>query len=203
MSLTIEKLQQLCERARIYFGTGELIIAGGAPRDVLSGVQVKDIDVFIRMGEEDFDGKQFAQHCRVFATVLGGTLELRPSAPEYPDIFDLADIHAPNGLGVVQMVGLYDKSPIDDVVLYDFGLSQVFVTPKGLFFTEAAIRDRQNKTITYLPSSPNDAAVLRSKARLERLRQKYIGWTFANCESLDAISPASETEQLLTTYGAA
>ena len=75
--------------------------------------------------------------CQEFAKHLDWKLELRPSAPEYPDIFDLADIVNPDGKGLIQIVGLYDD-PIDDVVLYDFDLSQIFVTPTGVFATEAA-----------------------------------------------------------------
>lgn len=186
MKLTIQTLQKLCLQARIHFGTEALIIAGGAPRDVLSGVPVKDIDIFVQLDERD--GGQdtaFTRGCASLAAAIGGTPEFRPAAEEYADILDLCDITSPGVHGVVQVIGI-DEHPVDDVPHYDFGLSQVFVSPTGMFFTEAAIRDRAHKTITHVPTYHDEHGFQRSKARCERLRAKYSGWTFVNCESLDA-----------------
>lgn len=201
MSLTIEKLQQLCFNARLLFGTEALIIAGGAPRDVLSAVPVKDIDIFVQLDERD--GGQdtpFTRACINFASLLNGTAEFRPAAEDYADILDLCDITEPTTHGTVQIIGI-DDHPIDDVPRYDFGLSQVFVTPGGLFFTEAAIRDRQARTITHFPTYHDEYGFRRSKARLERLRAKYQDWTFVNCESLDTgVMPQRSTGAVTCTH---
>ena len=95
----------------------------------------------------------------------------------------------------MQVIG-GDGDPVDGVPKYDFDLSQVFVTPHGLFGTAAAWQARASKTITFTPSAFDDKAMLRSKARLERLRAKYPGWTFANVEGLDALEQILEEPAL-------
>lgn len=187
MSLDIQKLQHLCSIGQSCFSDSGLIIAGGAPRDVLSGVAVKDIDMFVSIKDLELGSDTpFTRACLLLADWLQGTAAFRPPAPEYPDALDLCDITGTKD-GVLQVVGLRDAAPIDDVPSYDFGLSQVFVTPTGLFFTEAAAEDRQNKTITHVAKYRDEHAQLRSKARLGRLREKYQGWEFLNCETLDAL----------------
>lgn len=181
----MDKLKQLCKEARWMFGTEQLIIAGGAPRDVLTGVPIKDIDIFVRM-PEDGDATWFSARCQALATFMDWKVDLRPSNPEYAYYFDLADFHDATGKLVAQVIGLFDD-PVDDVVKYDFDLSQIFVTPNGVFVTEAAHAARQARTISYVPSAQDQFALYRSKARLGRLRAKYDGWTFANCDVLDAL----------------
>lgn len=188
---TIKQLQDLVSLARVSFCTEHLIIAGGAPRDILNGAPVKDIDVFVNIESSE---DRFASRCEWFAKEIGGKLTLRESDPNYPDIFNLADIECDNG--IVQIVGLYEN-PIDDVVKYDFTVSQVFVTPAGVFMTPAYVEDSRAKIIRYQPSNLETAAVKRSAARLERLRLKYPAseWSFANCESLDAISAEGDKHE--------
>ncbi|WP_434033556.1 hypothetical protein [Cupriavidus sp. a3] len=185
--MTIEKLQHLCQTARSLFGTEELIIAGGAPRDTLSGVQVKDIDIFVRIEWEEGEDTQFTHNCKILAAWLMGEAEFRPANEDYGNLLDLCDIKGANAHGLIQVIGL-DRDPIGDVHSYDFGLSQVFVTPSGLFYTENAVKDRANKTITHFATYENDAGFLRSKARYGRLLEKYAGWRFVNCEALEGDS---------------
>ena len=188
-NLTIEKLQHLCLIARGCFGSSEVIISGGAPRDVLSGTTVKDIDVFVSIDMEQLGRADsgFVKYCREFAAMVGGVPEFRPSVEHYVNCFDLCDITKDGVKGAIQIIG-GDGDPVDGVPKYDFDLSQVFVTPKGLFGTQAAWAARASKTITFTPSAFDDKAMLRSKARLERLRAKYPGWAFANTDGLDAIA---------------
>ncbi len=179
----INELQILCGLARLCFQTTELIIAGGAPRDILSQVTVKDIDVFVKLPCGETNSHYFSSSCAALAEKINGKLTLRPSNPEYASYFDLADIEFPNS-STIQIIGINDN-PIDDVMKYDFGLSQIFITPQGLFMTEKAAEDRTNKTITHTPSTFDKFATNRSKARLCRLRAKYSEWVFLNCERLD------------------
>lgn len=193
-NITIQTLQLLCGTARAVFGE-QAIISGGAPRDVLSGAPVKDIDVFVKLdvdqlGRADSD---FVHQCAQFAALIGGAAEMRLSNESYINCFDLCDITRGGVKGAVQIIGV-TGDPADDVPKYDFDLSQVFVTPNGLFATEAAWQARVNRTITFTPSACDEKAMLRSKARLERLRAKYQGWAFRNTEALDALQAVELAE---------
>lgn len=183
MSLTLRDLQSLCETARLMFRTTNLIIAGGAPRDIFSGATVKDIDVFVMADKTPGDDTPFARGCRELAAFLGGAIELVEGEGDYAEVFDICNITGAHLHPEIQIIGI-DRDPVDDVHRYDFGLSQVFVSPRGQFFTEAAVRDFENYTITYTPSNPDAFSVERSRKRLARLKAKYPGWHFANCEVL-------------------
>jgi hypothetical protein len=178
----IEALKALTVLLRAWFGSSEVIIASGAPRDILSGVPVKDIDIFVPVDLEEGDDTQFTRGCQRLAAAYDGEAVFQPVSEDYPDCYGICDVQTDRGL--FQVIGL-DRPPLDDLHDYDFGLSQVAITPKGLLFTEAAIRDRQNRTITYTPSTHDALSVERSRKRLARLRAKYVGWTFVNCEVLD------------------
>jgi hypothetical protein len=185
MSEKLQVLQTLVQQARGIFQIPRLIIAGGAPRDAISGVPIKDVDMFVAIKEEwwGVPDSPFVLGCKRLAIQLGGTAEMQGTNPDYPEMFDLCNIDCGNG-DIVQVIGITDD-PVDDVQRYDFGLSQVFVTPTGVFFTEAAVKDRANKTITYTPSARDDMrALARSAARYERLRAKYPDWSFVDCEPL-------------------
>ena len=183
MSLTLFDLQSLCETARLVVRTTNLLIAGGAPRDIFSGAPVKDIDIFMMADKTPGDDTPFAQGSRELATFLGGVVELVEGDGDYAEVFDICNITGADIHPDIQIIGI-DRDPVDDVHRYDFGLSQVFVTPRGPFFTEAAVRDFESHTITYTPSNPDAFAVERSRKRLARLEAKYPGWHFANCEVL-------------------
>jgi hypothetical protein len=194
---TLQKLQHVCALARVVFGDSA-IVSGGAPRDVLSGVPVKDIDIFVKLDESQL-GKpdsDFVQQCSRFALLVGGESEMRLSNESYINCFDLCDITKDGVKGALQIIGVAGD-PVDDVPKYDFDLSQVFVTPNGLFATEAAWRARANRVITFTPSASDEKALLRSKARLERLRAKYQGWAFQNVDGLDAIAEPADLGEVL------
>lgn len=189
--MDMSDLKDMCGFARTFFGN-ETIIAGGAPRDTLMGVEVKDIDVFVQIDLTPGENTLFTRCCEDFADFLGGEAKFRKAQKDY-NVFNLCDIIIPDNWPV-QIIGL-EQLPIDDVPLYDFGLSQMFVTPTGLFLSPAAISDMTSKTITYQPrifEQVDEPRVKRSKARLERLRAKYVGWNFVNCERLDDYNPLEE-----------
>lgn len=178
----LEALKSLVANLRVWFGTDEVVIAGGAPRDILSGAPVKDIDIFVPVELQEGKETPFYRGCEMLAAQYEGNAVFQPVSEEYPDCYGICDIETDRGL--FQVIGL-DRPPLDDLHHYDFGLSQVAITPNGLLFTEAAVRDRANKTITYTPHFPDDKAIERSRKRLARLRAKYPGWAFVNCEPLD------------------
>ena len=188
----LRHLQSLSYDVRLLFG-GEAIIAGGAVRDTVTGKPVKDIDIFVMLTDDDDKAsEEFAIACAKLAKDLGGELELDCSPESYGGQFDLARVTvkeegAPDE--IYEIIGIWEEYPDNDVHDYDFGLSQMFVTGRGLFMTPAAAKDLQNKTITYMHASTirDRDNRLRSKRRLARLRAKYSDWTFVGCETLDAM----------------
>ncbi len=198
--ITIEALQALVSKARGVFGTNAVIIAGGAVRDTLHSRPVKDIDMFVTLagvtdGDPEEAGVRFAQAC----AELAGSLQFQGlptfiQAPaEYGMLTDFCEIPT-TPYGVPLQIILIDDDPADDVHKYDFDLSQCFVTPNALFFTDAYRRSTEIREITYTPSAEDLAAQLRSKARLGRLRAKYPDWIFRNCEALDALPEPEPTD---------
>jgi hypothetical protein len=193
MNLDIEKLQELCKTAREHLGT-DCIISGGAVRDTLHGREVKDIDIFARFGvEETKEGGQFLARCQFLADhwkAHPGGENIRLDYKSHPanksggSIANLVDIV---GTPIpVQVIALH-RDPVDDVQDYDFALSQCFVTPRGLFYTERYLGDANALTVTYVGSNPIDSAGFkRSVLRYQRLKAKYAPeFTFQNCEMLD------------------
>jgi hypothetical protein len=203
----LDDLHCIVELARGIFETRDLIIAGGAPRDILSGIDPKDIDIFVRVTEaqigrggdlglmEITDGKPsrdswFCKTCEKFAVALGycETVSFIDAPEDYGNVADIANINSER-YGMVQVVAI-TEDPVDDIVNYDFSLSQVFVTGAALFQTLICGNDRHARRITFTGNveEMNENAIKRSIARLARLRAKYSSdsWIFVNCDVLDA-----------------
>lgn len=209
--LSIERLQGIVGHARNAFGTHSVICAGGAPRDLLNGAPVKDIDIFVGLEPEDFGFKndeetsRFERGARVLYQMLFGPIDadLNPTAfrliggnnPDYANLVDLIEMDVP-GLPTIQVVGL-EIDPVADVADYDFGLSQVFVTDSSLHMTQAYVDDKYGDTITYTAGDQlrSPAAIIRSKKRLERLLVKYPRRNFVGYSRL--IVQASEAALIL------
>lgn len=194
--ITISQIQTVCGFARMAFNTEQLIIAGGAPRDILSGVAVKDIDVFVKVSPEDLQGDNsaFKTRCNCLTNMILGVAHFREAIEGYGvDICDIVD----TAYGEVQIIGIYED-PITDIGNFDFDLSQVFVTPNGLYHRDAAISARNSRTITYIGNPVDDSAMYRSKERLDRLRAKYPDWKFTNCEGLDQLPSLKEASEEVT-----
>ena len=179
-------LEGFIENAREFFGDSA-IIGGGAPRDAIHGKPIKDIDIFVKIDDSDNGHKQFVSNCELFAGAIDGKLTWRETEPGYTDHFNLADIEVDpdlfdNGVVKIEVIALY-IDPANDVHAYDFGLSQVFVTPDGPFFSEKYAYDASDRTISYYHDiGRSEAAHYRSKARLARLRAKYPDWAFSGTE---------------------
>lgn len=194
--ITIEALRKLVQTGREAFGVNDLIIAGGAVRDTLNMRPVKDIDMFVSLtrhtdGDPESASDLFAGACARIADALGapGTQTFRETPAEYGPLVDFCEIQT-TPFGVPLQIIMIDDDPVDDVHKYDFGLSQCFVTPNTTFKTDAYLSDERHCTITYTPSAQDPAAMLRSKARLGRLRSKYEFYDYVGCTALDEL-PAS------------
>jgi hypothetical protein len=180
-------LQELAYFARLIFGRSA-IIGGGAVRDVVTGVAWKDIDIFVEAELSGGMKTTFTDNCEAFAKYLRGTCEFVSGSPEYGDILDLCNVTTPQ-YPPIQVVAL-DDDPLEDLQSYDFALSQMaYKAYVGIVMTPLAANDWHGRTITYLGAASvlrtPDAGEVRSCKRLERLRAKYFGWRFVNCEALD------------------
>lgn len=199
-SLSIKDLQTLVALARnnmLGFGHQQIIIAGGAVRDLLLGGPVKDIDMFVgpdsTLTDADYYGEKndFAVKALGFAEHrLRATGKAQPAHPSYPGWFDVVDVpgsRVTHGLPV-QIIGI-NVNPIDDVMNYDFSISQCFVTPGGLFMSDQCGKDMRDKIIRFTPEDGQDAFQWeRSRKRLHRLRQKYPDWTLVGCDELTRVT---------------
>lgn len=181
--LTIPKLQAFALEVRKAFPESGAIVAGGAVRDLLHDRPVKDIDVFLRLDIGTFSpGLARFERAGWPAAAAGW--------PAYPDSIFTVDIPAGVHMTPAQLVFV----PVDPEWfvenVFDFGLSQAWVTPGRLRMTSAYWADHFSRSITYLRSRGDDipAPELRASSarRAERLREKYAGWRFRNCGGLES-----------------
>jgi hypothetical protein len=197
MSLDIEKLQELCRTARDHLGV-DCIIAGGAVRDTLHGREVKDIDVFARFefGPGAASEDQFLDRCRSLAAFWkahpgGENIEAHrldgAKTSTEGELFSVVQITgAPFTVEVIAL----NCDPVDRVQRFDFALSQCFVTPGGLFYTERYLGDANGLTVTYTGTRDVTSSIFaNSVARYKRLKAKYAPeFKFLDCELLDKVA---------------
>jgi hypothetical protein len=224
--LTIERLKTLVGLAQYWIQTdADIIIAGGAPRDILHDRPVKDIDMFVMLDKEEgnldlgpngqhvaIENQEFPRNVRFLAKALGGTMSHHATSSDYGDIVDFCEITNLPDLPPIQIIGITER-PLEDLFLYDFGLSQVAVNARGVLYTDAYMNDELNGRITYTPAIPWDQidahSKLRSKKRLGRLREKYsageypdgihrYGYRFTNCELLDLLPDELPPDAIIT-----
>lgn len=186
-NLSIRKLQDLCGVISSIFKGCEVVVAGGALRDLLHDRQVKDIDVFIQGEFDPFEDEadEMEWHCKKLGTKLhcdpvfewehhnGGESGSTHSC------FSLVDY--PMGLHwhPVQLIFIED-SPRENVKRhFDFGLSRVWCSATQLRMEPEYWKDHYRQCISYTPSDePTPERMLSSARRLQRLKLKYPNWRF-------------------------
>lgn len=180
--IDLSRLKEIASHAASAF-TGKSLIGGGAPRDVHHHVPVKDIDLFVEV--EDFD--DFSRECRRLASVLNGSCAFSEGGGSVEGA--ICDIVLPDGHPPIQVIAI-NRCPFDDVHAYDFGMSQIAVTPKGVLMTDAYLADDIGGTLTYMGKADTPAAsIARSSERLARLMKKYPYRDPVNCELLGYCGP--------------
>lgn len=170
-------LQKIAGEAASFFH--HCVIGGGAPRDAYLGAPIKDIDLFV--DSRDLTPEAFDKRATNLIRSLGG----RGVPCEAPSVDGIVsyDIHV-TGLPVIQLLSI-GRCAFTDVHDYDFGLSQILMTPKGLLHTPAFDCDVENRTITYTAAFASSQVRKRSAARLQRLRSKYPEYTPVGCGILE------------------
>lgn len=138
------------------------IVAGGAVRDFLLGVEPKDIDVFCpteALGAFDFTG----------FVPLGEDRREEYEALSFIDIVQRTTRHGYQ----VDLVGVYlpGWSPLALVETFDFGITRSWFGADGLHDTAEAGYDRSCNVVTLLvPGRPERAAV-----RFARFNERHGG----------------------------
>lgn len=171
----LDDLKQIITKVRHF--SSNAIIGGGAIRDTLLNRPVKDIDIFLN---EDPD------YClTAIVRSLNGTGQYTDRTPVNGEYTNLALADVPmKDLPPVQLIFI-ERDPVDDVHDYDFGLSQCFMTPKGICSTAYFASDFRMQRFTYMGSDKTDIkARKRSADRLQRMKLKYPTFTFINTEPL-------------------
>ena len=136
------------------------IVAGGAVRDHLLGVEPKDIDVFCpteALGSFDFTGFE----------PLG---EDRREEYEALPLIDIVQRTHLNGVQV-DLVGVHMPkwSPLALVETFDFGITRSWFDTEGLHDTAEAGYDRASKTVTRLIHDRPERALTRFERFNERM----------------------------------
>lgn len=181
--MTLSDLQSLLPTIREFLP--DAIIAGGAPRDAYFGKPIKDIDV---MTGYDVTRSMLER----LAKAVGGRFDvLEPQDPSGCEEFEY-EIHFDDGrprLNIIDLNPFEIKDPVDNLHDFDFALSQIAVTPNGVVMTPAFVHDQYGHTCTYTGDRGKAKWRIDSSAkRLQRLKAKYPGRLFVNCEGLEALN---------------
>lgn len=188
---------------------------GKQPKDIDLFVKPRPGDELIGDDFCDTPGmSQFRLQCQAFARKLGdsavvnflesGTCDSGGNMADVAEIHN-AVIHVPGeataenelpdwvalALPPIQIMALW-VDPVDDVHEYDFFQRQVFVTPRGMFFSGNATDDLLNNQITYNKIPRDDPSFQRSVRRYVRLKEKYPHITFVGCEGHELFLSAEQ-----------
>lgn len=157
------------------------IVAGGAVRDFLLGVQPKDIDVFCpteALGLFDFTGFE----------PLGEDRREEYEALSFIDLVQRTRMHGVQ----VDLVGVYMQgwSPSALVETFDFGITRSWFDGEAIHDTAEAGYDRSSNVVTLLiPGRPERAA-----ARFARFNEAHGGrFTFVDDATTAAEAGAAGT----------
>ena len=151
---------------------GAAVIAGGAPRDLALGRPIKDIDIWTN--EEGWGA--------IFDALNGdGSDCFRVSdADSAPD--EDTEIERvwrfPAGMEGLDVDLICVKEGVDAIGRFDFGICQaVYDGGIAIRVTGAFVRDRRDKTFTFLRPDRNDWQRNISWKRWDRLKAKYPDYT--------------------------
>jgi hypothetical protein len=170
---TLRKIQRICPNA---------IIAGGYHRDMYTGVDYNDIDIYIELGNnlsvgsKDFWKTYFELKVDDFRS-MDGIRELSETDEEYdvPNNNNIITVYEMVKNELKYNLIIINNSPIDYVEeFFDFGICKTYCDGKKISFTKDFISDVENKTLTLTArklSVANFNHVM--SVHFEKLKHKY------------------------------
>ncbi len=173
-------------------GFPEAVIAGGALRDLDHNKPVKDVDVFV-VDRGDATLAMLNKALHGAGNVLGsddantesGSVDRLSTVIDYTPV----DENEPPIQVIVMPASLYAGSPDDPSVFlqymlddFDIGLCRIGFDGKSVIRTEEYERDVADGTITILKAE-SVTELGRSRARAERIGQKYPDHKIVDCVS--------------------
>lgn len=181
MPATLQSLTALRHRVREYciaWGTKscEVVLAGGAVRDLLCGAGVKDYDFFLHAPDDSLDQDDFKSLVRTIARQVfhhGADSNISfndfetDGKSETSLLSAVATIH---GWPDVQ-VTLLPVPVAEHIPTFGLGLSQAWIGEGGIRTTRAFQRDLANKTLTIIHSPRTTREKVIAYAR--RVAAKY------------------------------
>lgn len=180
--MQIADLQSLCADIRAVLP--DAVIAGGAVRDTLHSRPVKDIDVMTCTPVDPV--KMVALAKLIGGNVTPATAESASGDESFEYLITRGLVRPP--INVIDLNYFDGKDAIENVFDFDFGISQVAVTPDGVLHSGDYLRDALSGTITYMGHRGREKWRIESSARrLIRLKEKYPTFKFIDCEPLEAM----------------
>jgi hypothetical protein len=154
----------------------EACIAGGALRDLLCNKPVKDVDVFITgAGRTEDEVREFlvAAFGEPVRVVIGEAFADYSDALK--DVAFTLEALLPDSTPL-QIIALNEPVTLESVVeRIDFGICRVGTNGSDDLITEDFAYDLHHRQFT-LRCNFNEPRLARSKARHERLQEKFPGW---------------------------
>lgn len=157
----LRRVQEVCPRA---------IIAGGFLRDLIAGVEPKDIDIFVPFTE--YRDNQGLLNMGAVQDPMSGYVGIG----EDQEVFSVMNLPAAEVAYPVQIIELRaGLDPVERAKAHDFGTCQVWHDGGQLHFTGLFTDDLDRRTFT-LTDSGSSAEYERSLRRWERISKKFPGW---------------------------
>jgi hypothetical protein len=159
---------------------GDAVLAGGALRDLVNGVEIKDLDIFVPWSLEAYNGMR--ERLRLEGATLGQYVP--PFAASYGSMKDVIAILGFEfrglPLNIIFLSSEEEKFSVYSVISrIDFGICQIGMNREGILqVTPAFLNDLTRKTFTNLRFGDEP----RARRRWERISQKYPGWRAVNLE---------------------
>jgi hypothetical protein len=192
--LTVAQLQTCVTKIRRCHSDREVVIAGGALRDIICGKPIKDIDIFIQgtMPDHYCSGLHYRLEEDFALGTHDSDYEIFAASPlsTYGGYSDFWTIEYPVGwFGLpVQLVYVDTQDLRADLMeCFDFGLSRIWCDERRLRWTSEFEFDRANKRLSFYGSGWGQT----SPERLARIQAKYSDYRFRNLapKETDEIKP--------------
>ncbi|WP_148312773.1 nucleotidyltransferase family protein [Marinobacter similis] len=148
-------------------GGGNVFLAGGALRDMLNEVEVKDLDFWLYVDPE----KRNEVTQKLIAVFGEPDLEMSTGSTLGNERHIDYILQFPTDSLPIQVIFLATDLSLEELLAdFDFGICQIGCDGKDIVATQAFADDCINKTLTYMRHGETEGRV---SGRLARLQEKY------------------------------